>query len=149
MRKKRHSFARAKEFLSRCLALQSTGESLTRPPLISIVDDDHSVREAIKSLIKSVGFRAETYASTEEFVQCDHLNEIACLILDIQLSGKSGLELQRQLTMGPYNVPIVFITAHGDENIRRQALKDGAVDFVYKPFSEESLLNAVHAALKQ
>lgn len=122
--------------------------SLTQAALFSILDDDESMREAIESLIKSFGFRAETFASTEEFVQCDHLAQIACLILDVQLPGMSGLELQRQLSMATYTFPIIFITARIDDNIREQALKAGAVDFLYKPFSEEALLRAVDSALK-
>ena len=117
--------------------------------MISIVDDDHAVREAIKSLIRSVGLRAETYVSTEEFVQCNHLGEVACLIVDVHLPGKSGLELQRELATGTYDIPIVFITADGNDTMRSQALKDGALAFLLKPFSEESLLSALQAALKQ
>jgi FixJ family two-component response regulator len=113
---------------------------LGKPPLISVVDDDNSMREAVMSLIKSLGFRAETYISTEEFVRCDHLGEIACLILDVQLPGMNGLELQRLLSIARYKTPIIFITAHGDDA--------GAVEFLYKPFSEESLLKAVDSALK-
>jgi FixJ family two-component response regulator len=122
--------------------------SLTQPPFVSIVDDDESMREAIESLIKSLGFRAETFGSTEEFVQCDHLAQIACLILDVQLPGMSGLELQRLLSIATYTFPIIFITAQIDDSIREQALKAGAVDFLYKPFSEKALLRAVDSALK-
>jgi FixJ family two-component response regulator len=116
--------------------------------LVSIVDDDHSVRQAIESLIRSVGLRAETYGSTEEFVDCGHLTDVACLILDVRLPGKSGLELQRELNRGTYKIPIVFVSAQSDDEMRRQALSQGAVEFLYKPFSEESLLDAVDAALK-
>ena len=122
--------------------------SLTQPPFVSIVDDDESMREAIESLIKSLGFRAETFGSTEEFVQCDHLAQIACLILDVQLPGMSGLELQRLLSIATYTFPIIFITAQIDDSIREQALKAGAVDFLYKPFGEKALLRAVDSALK-
>jgi FixJ family two-component response regulator len=145
--RKRYSFAAARDFLRRLLGAECQRES--KPPLISIVDDDHAVREAIKSLIRSVGLRAETYVSTEEFVQCNHLGEVACLIVDVHLPGKSGLELQRELATGTYDIPVVFITADGNDTMRNQALKDGALAFLLKPFSEESLLSALQAALKQ
>jgi len=116
--------------------------------VITIVDDDESIREALKSLIRSVGFRAETFASGEEFLSSDRLREAACLILDLQMPGISGLELQRRLAALQNRVPIVFITAHGTEEERRRALEAGAVDFLRKPFSEEALLDAVHLALE-
>ena len=119
-----------------------------RTPLITIVDDDNSMREAVTSLIRSIGFKAETFASSEEFVQCNHLREIACLILDVKMPGRSGLELQRQLSNANYNIPIVFITGRGDDRTREQALNAGAVEFLYKPFSEEALLKAINSALK-
>lgn len=123
--------------------------SLTEAALFSIVDDDDSMRQAIESLIKSIGFRAETFASTEEFVQCDHIAQIACLILDVQLPGMNGLELQRLLSIAAYNFPIIFITARADDCMRDRALKAGALAFLYKPFSEQALLEAVYSALKQ
>jgi len=116
-------------------------------PLITIVDDDNSMREAVTSLIKSIGFKAETFASGEEFVQCGHLREIACLILDVKMPGRSGLELQRELSNANYNIPIVFITGRGDDRTSEQALNAGAVEFLYKPFSEEALLKAINSAL--
>jgi CheY-like chemotaxis protein len=124
-------------------------KSLVEPPLISILDDDRSIREALKSLIHSVGLTAETFESTEQFVQCGHLGEIACLILDVQLPGMSGLELQRLLSITTIKVPIVFITAYGDEEVRERALNAGAIEFLCKPFKEESLLKAVDSALKR
>lgn len=123
--------------------------SLTEAALFSIVDDDDSMRQAIESLIKSIGFRAETFASTEEFVQCDHIAQMACLILDVQLPGMNGLELQRLLSIAAYNFPIIFITARADDCMRDRALKAGALAFLYKPFSEQALLEAVYSALKQ
>jgi FixJ family two-component response regulator len=136
------------DYSFKALSVQNQHTSLGKPPLISVVDDDTSMREAVMSLIKSLGFRAETYISTEEFVRCDHLGEIACLILDVQLPGMNGLELQRLLSIARYKTPIIFITAHGDEALRKHALDAGAVEFLYKPFSEESLLKAVDSALK-
>ena len=115
--------------------------------VITIVDDDESVREALKSLIRSVGFKAETFASGEEFLNSDRLRDTACLILDVQMPGISGFELQNRLASLQNRVPVVFITAHGNEEDRKRALQAGAVDFLRKPFSEAALLNAVHSAL--
>jgi len=115
--------------------------------LISIVDDDESMREAIQSLLRSVGFRAETFASGEQFLQSEQIEHTACLILDVRMPGMSGLELQRRLMATQCRIPIVFVTAHGEEEARSRALQEGAVDFLLKPFSEEALLNAIQAAL--
>jgi FixJ family two-component response regulator len=116
--------------------------------VITIVDDDESMREALKSLMRSVGFRAETFASGEEFLNSNRLRDTACLILDLQMPGISGLELQNRLAASQNRVPVVFITAHGNEEDRKRALQAGAVDFLRKPFSEEALLDAVHVALE-
>jgi FixJ family two-component response regulator len=116
--------------------------------LIAIVDDDEAVREALQSLLKSMGLRAEGFASAEEFLQSAHLPGTTCLILDVRMPGMGGLELQRQLAAAECRIPIIFITAHGDEDTRARALQAGAVDFLAKPFSEEALLTAVHLALK-
>jgi FixJ family two-component response regulator len=115
--------------------------------LISIVDDDESIREAIQSLLRSVGFRAETFASAEQFLQSDQIENTVCLILDVRMPGMSGLELQRRLIATQCRIPIVFVTAHGDEEARSRALQEGAVEFLLKPFSEEALLNTIQAAL--
>jgi FixJ family two-component response regulator len=115
--------------------------------LISIVDDDESIREAIQSLLRSVGFRAKTFASAEQFLQSDQIETTACLILDVRMPGMSGLELQRRLMATQCRIPIVFVTAHGDEEARSRALQEGAVEFLLKPFSEEALLNAIQVAL--
>ena len=115
--------------------------------LISIVDDDESIREAIQSLLRSVGFKVETFASAEQFLQSDQIENTACLILDVRMPGMSGLELQRRLKATQCRIPIVFVTAHGDEEARSRALQEGAVEFLLKPFSEEALLNAIQVAL--
>ena len=122
-------------------------ETVNPIPLIAIVDDDESVREAIESLLKSFGFKAEVFASAEEFLNSDHLAEAQCLILDVRMPGMSGLELQRKLAAAGSRIPIVFITAHGDEETQAQALGAGALAFLRKPFSEEALLSAVQTAL--
>ena len=116
-------------------------------PLISIVDDDESVREALKSLIDSVGFRAELFRSGKEFLNSAHVSETACLIADVRMPGMSGLELQDRLNAAHFSVPIVFISAHEDEDARARGLRGGAVAFLQKPFSEDSLLGAISAGL--
>lgn len=117
-------------------------------PRVSIVDDDESVREAIKSLIRSVGLGAEVFASAEDFLNSDYRRDTSCLILDVRMPGMSGLELQQQLVSADCPIPIIFITAHAsDEEARARALQSGAVDFLLKPFSEEALLSDVYAAL--
>src|SRR5258708_6945152 len=97
--------------------------------LILIVDDDDSVRESVSSLIRSVGFRTETFNSAEEFLKSTYLSNTDCLILDVRLPGINGLELQHQLSLANHTIPIIFISAHGDNGIRMHGLKAGAVDF--------------------
>lgn len=117
-------------------------------PRISVVDDDVSVRRALGNLISSVGYQVELFASAEEFLNSGHLHDTDCLILDVRMPGLSGLELQQRLAATHYLIPIIFITAHAsDEEARRRALEAGALDFLLKPFSEESLLNSVRAAI--
>lgn len=117
-------------------------------PRISVVDDDVSVRRALGNLISSVGYQVELFASAEEFLNSGHLHDTDCLILDVRMPGLSGLELQQRLAATNYLIPIIFITAHAsDEEARRRALEAGALDFLLKPFSEESLLTSVRAAM--
>jgi len=115
--------------------------------LISVVDDDTSVRESLQCLIRSFGFAVEAFASAEEFLNSDHLPNTRCMILDVRMPGMNGLELQRRLEASRREIPVIFITAHGDETARSQALRGGAVDYLLKPFPEEALLHAIHAAL--
>jgi FixJ family two-component response regulator len=115
--------------------------------LISVVDDDQSVREATTSLLKSNGFRAEVFSSAEDFLASRYLNETKCLVLDVQMPGMNGLELQRRLTYETRSIPIIFISAHINQEVRKQAARSGAVDFLPKPFSEEALLRAIRTAL--
>lgn len=110
---------------------------------VAVIDDDASVREALRGLLKSAGFRAEVFASAEEFLDSRRLANTACLILDVRMSGMSGLELQEHLIASNRAVPIIFITAHGDEEARARALERGAVEFLQKPFSDETLLDAI------
>ena len=110
---------------------------------ISVVDDDPSVREAIKSLLKSAGFHAEVFASAEEFLESGQLAEATCLILDVRMPGMGGVELQERLIACNCSVPIIFVTAHADEDARALALERGAVEFLRKPFNDEALLDAI------
>ena len=129
--------------------LRGTGkEGVPEIQKISIVDDDESVREALKSLLKSAGFNAEAFASAEEFLNSGHLPGTDCLILDVRMPGMSGVELQDFLTASDEGVPIVFISAHADEEARARALESGAIDFLQKPFSDEALLSAIDAAIR-
>jgi FixJ family two-component response regulator len=116
--------------------------------LIAVVDDDLSVRKSLSSLLRSVGFSVQVFASAEEFVASDDLGRTDCTILDVRMPGMSGLELQRRLALSHPHLPVVFITAHGsDEEVRSRALKDGAVDYLSKPLGEEAVLGAVQVAL--
>jgi FixJ family two-component response regulator len=116
--------------------------------IISIVDDDESVRDAIKSLLKSIGFRVEVFASAEDLLHAGQLHHSACLILDMRMPGMSGLELQRHLAAAQWHIPIIFITVHDEEEARARALQAGVVDCLRKPFSEEALLDAVRSAFE-
>lgn len=117
-------------------------------PLISIVDDDDSLRNSLDNLIRSVGFHAQGFSSAEAFLSSNQAHDTACLILDMRLPGMNGLELQRQIVAANWRVPIIFITSHADGDAQARALEAGAVDYLYKPFREEQLLNAIDAAMK-
>ena len=120
---------------------------MANTPLISVVDDDNSVRDSVGGLLRSVSFAVVVFASAEEFLSSDRARETDCLILDVRMPGMSGFELQSRLAASHLEMPVIFITAHGDEELRSRALRGGAVDFLLKPFSEEALLTAVEAAL--
>ena len=120
----------------------------TKPALVAIVDDDDSVRGALQGLMKEVGFSARAFASAEEFLESGQQQQTACLIADIRMPGMSGLELQAKLNAEHCRIPTIFITAHGDEKMRMQALRAGAVEFLAKPFDDEALLESVRAALE-
>ncbi len=115
--------------------------------MVAIVDDDDSMRSALQGLLKAVGLPAQAFASGEEFLKSGQRQNTACLIADIRMPGMSGLELQAQLNADRCRIPIIFITAHGDEKMRMQALRAGAVEFMAKPFNDEALLESVRAAL--
>jgi len=118
-------------------------------PLISIVDDDDSLRNSLDNLIRSVGFRTQGFPSAEAFLSSNQARDTACLILDVRMPGITGIELQRHMLASNWRIPIIFITSHADDDARTQAIEAGAVDFLYKPFREENLLNAIDAALKR
>jgi FixJ family two-component response regulator len=116
--------------------------------LVTIVDDDDSMRSAVQDLLEAVGLAAQGFASAEEFLKSGKQHGTACLIADIRMPGMSGLELQAHLNAEHCRIPIIFITAHGDERMRLQARREGAVEFLSKPFDHEVLLDSVRAALE-
>jgi len=118
-------------------------------PIVFVVDDDPSVRRAIKRLIGSVGLQVELFASAQEFLQARHSEVPSCLVLDIRLPGISGLDFQRTLADADIHIPIIFVTAHGDIPMTVRAMKAGAVEFLTKPFRDQDLLDAVHVALER
>jgi FixJ family two-component response regulator len=116
--------------------------------VVAIVDDDDLMRSALQGLLKAVGLPARAFASAEEFLESGQQHDTACLITDIRMSGMSGLELQAKLNAERVRIPTIFITAHGDERLRMQALRAGAVEFLAKPFDDEVLLESVRVALE-
>jgi FixJ family two-component response regulator len=117
--------------------------------MVAIVDDDDLMRSALQGLLKSVGLPAQAFASAEEFLKSGQQHEVGCLVADIRMPGMSGLELQAKLNADECRIPTIFITAHGDEKMRMQALRAGAVEFMAKPFDDEALLESVRAALER
>jgi FixJ family two-component response regulator len=116
--------------------------------LVSVVDDDESVRESLPDLLRELGFAAQAFSSAEEFLASDCLCQTRCLILDIAMPGMSGPDLQRELTLRRKAIPIVFITAHRDETVRPRLLEQGAVECLFKPFSDTALREALDAAFR-
>jgi len=116
--------------------------------LVSVVDDDESVRESLPDLLREFGFAAEAFSSAEEFLTSDYVDKTKCLILDVAMPGMSGPDLQRELKLRRQEIPIVFITAQRDEMIRPQVLEQGAVACLFKPFSDAALLAALNTALR-
>ena len=116
-------------------------------PVVFVVDDDVSMREALKNLLRSVGLEVETYSAAGEFLSSRRPDAPGCLVLDVRLPGLSGLELQRQLTEANIEIPIIFITGHGDIEMSVRAMKSGAVEFLTKPFRDQDLLDAVQKAI--
>ena len=116
--------------------------------MVAIVDDDDLMRSALQGLLKSAGLPAKAFASGEEFLKSGQQHQVGCLVADIRMPGMSGLELQAKLNADQCRIPTIFITAHGDEKMRMQALRAGAVEFMAKPFDDEALLESVRAALE-
>ncbi len=119
----------------------------TGRPLVSVVDDDESVRESLPDLLGEFGFAARTFSSAEEFLTSDCVDQTRCLILDIAMPGMSGPDLQRELKVSRREIPIIFITASTEKTIRPRLLEQGAVECLFKPFSDTALLEAVNSAL--
>ncbi len=125
----------------------ATGNKASRR--ISIIDDDASIREALKSLMRSVQLDVDAFGSAEEFLASERLHDTACLILDVNLPGLSGFELQNRLNREGRDIPIIFITAHADEVSHQRALKGGAIEFLSKPVRREPLFRAIQSAIEQ
>jgi len=125
------------------------GSAMNERSLVSVVDDDESVRESLPDLLRQFGFAAKVFASAESFLASDALSDTRCLILDITMPGMSGPDLQQELRRRRQEIPIVFITALSDETIRPRLLAQGAVECLFKPFSEAALLDALNTALRK
>jgi FixJ family two-component response regulator len=116
--------------------------------LVSIVDDDESVRESLPDLLREFGFASQAFSSATEFLASGYVAQTKCLLLDLAMPGMSGLELQQELIRRNWDIPVVFITAGEDESIRPRLISEGAVECLFKPFSEAALLDALNAALR-
>jgi len=126
----------------------SSPQAVQDGPCIHIVDDDESVREALSSLFRSVGYRVQLFGSTGEFIEAKRADANSCLVLDIRLPGASGLELQNHLNREQNPIPVIFMTGHGDIPMSVRAMKAGAIDFLSKPFRDQDMLDAVASALE-
>jgi FixJ family two-component response regulator len=122
---------------------------VTGVPLITVVDDDESVREALPDLLRELGFAAKAFASAEAFLGAEGGARTSCLILDVAMPGMTGLELQQELKRRGQHIPIIFITAHADRTLRPRVLEEGAVEILFKPFSEAALVDALALALNR
>jgi FixJ family two-component response regulator len=131
-----------------CLVMESpTGRGSDERPLLSVVDDDESVRESLPDLLREFGFAAQAFSSAEEFLSSASVDETSCLLLDIAMPGMTGPELHEELKRRGQEIPIIFITGQRDETIRTRMLKRGAAGFLLKPFSDSALLAAINTAL--
>ena len=122
--------------------------SVVEPLLVSIVDDDESVRESLPDLVREFGFAARAFSSAEEFLASDRVEQTRCLLLDVAMPGMSGPDLQQELRRRGKEIPTVFVTAQRDENVRARLIEQGAVECLFKPFSETALLEALNTALR-
>jgi len=131
------------------LRVKESSIALSEYSLVAIVDDDASVRATTDSLLRSLGYTVHTFASAEELLQSDRLNDLSCVITDVQMPGMNGVELQDHLRNKGYRVPFIFFTAFPDENVRARALKAGAVGFLDKPFAGRILIDCIETALNR
>ena len=129
------------------MAYPSNGPGRPQVTIIGVVDDDESVRDALSSLIRSAGYRCELFPSAEAFLESDRMGQTDCMLLDVQMPGLSGIELQARLRKMNCPVPVIFVTAHADESLRARALRAGATAFLEKPFNDDVLLGAIGSAL--
>jgi len=127
------------------LARRKSGSILT----VYVVDDDPSVRKALRRLMRSAGFEVLAFDSAEEFLEFSRCGAPGCVVVDVQMPGMNGLDLQDQLTHAGSKLPLVFITAYEDDHVRARALSAGAIEFLQKPFDDKALINAIHSALRQ
>ena len=117
-------------------------------PIIAVIDDDEAVRDGTETLVRSLGYRASTFASADEFLKSDQVHDISCLISDLRMPGLSGIDLQDRLIAGGHRIPIIFITGHPEDSTRERAMKAGAVGFMSKPYNVEHLVACLDKALK-
>jgi FixJ family two-component response regulator len=135
--------------VAHCPAMRSRERmSATEHPLVSVIDDDESVRESLPGLLREFGFDSRAFSSAREFLSSDYLDATRCLILDVVMPGMTGLDLQLELKRRAHEIPIIFVTGQKDDGVRKQAFKQGAVQFLYKPFSDTAVLDAINAALR-
>ena len=120
---------------------------IQRAPMVCVIDDDDSLLRALRRLLDATGFRVETFSSAEQFLESDHRGRADCLVLDVHLSGLSGLELQERLARSGVSTPVVIITAHDEASTRERAQRAGAVEYLRKPFDDDSLIDAIHKAI--
>jgi FixJ family two-component response regulator len=133
--------------VAHCLVMDFR-QGIPERPLVSVVDDDESVRESLPDLLREFGFSASAFSSAKEFLSSDRVGQTKCLILDIAMPEMTGLELQQELKRRGQQIPIVFITGQRDEELRNQALNEGAMNFLHKPFSDTALLEALNVILR-
>src|SRR6516162_8487376 len=132
-----------------CLVMKSpAGTGATEGPLLSVVDDDEMLRESLPELLREFGFSARAFSSAQEFLSSDYVDQTRCLILDVFMPGMTGPDLQRELRVRQQQIPIVFMTAKKNETVRAQVLEKGAVECLFKPFSDTALLDAINTALR-
>jgi len=147
-----HASARfqCRQSIPRAIRARAHENAVIRPAaLIAVVDDDEFLRESLQDLLRELGYSVKAFASGEEFLASDVLRHTDCVILDVAMTGMSGPELQRELMTRRLKIPVIFITAHGDQKVRARLIQQGAVDCLFKPFTEAALLSALNAALRK